>query len=1025
MEGSYEILGVIGRSGLGTLYRARYQGTGAFTKLVTLKRLDEGVADTDEVACRLRDEARMLGFLEHRAIVRVDNLVRLDGRWTLVLEHVDGVSLEEIIERGPVPTGPALEIVGTVAGALHAAYTTQGPDGSPLRIQHRDVKPSGVLIDAYGAPRVTDFGIARACFAGREARTRSFVVGSFEYMAPERLALEEGGPWSDIYSLGQVFYALLTGHSFGRSHPSERHHKSIIDKAMGKLLGRPGGVDEGALELLGRMLALEPHERPDARSVERSCHQLVRGLEDETLRAWAEQAVEPMIAARNASSQGGLVGRFLREGEADSPAPRPPSVPDPSLVTVQRPDGEPDGEPGSKPAAEPMNRPSARRELEPMPEFVASRDDDEATEIMVRPEAGGEGPLDDEEQDSDATEMFTVSSAAARFMLAEEPRSRPPVATVEELYESVTSVDVDEPELAPIDLSTTSDEAPVFRSQPTSSPEPLDAEPPPADEPPSWNDDSASGLEPERPTASYDLEVSEEDELDLARPTIVQEPEVSEQDELDLARPTVVQDPGEVTGDPAMVGRPTAISWFSDEVRPEIPQQGVGEVTAVTPSEVSDELFPAFSLPAGSLDEQTAVGPDLETARAERSEMAQVRFDMPVAAQDDRTLECDEAGLVREERPQDVQVRFELPAGTFDEHTALGEDIEAARAGQDAEPQARFELPAGTFDEHTALGEDIEAARADRSGPGAAPRVHFDTPQTTAAPAPQPPLPPALDMPSGPPPPAEPLPPAPAAFAPSAHEPQPIVTAALPPMPDQLVPPPPTAEPPLEESPPAEPPLEEPPPAEPPFEEPPADHAPPEEPPADHASPEPGGGLPLPPPPPPPTPLGPGGLVGEVEDRPTHSQARAWTPGVDQSSSHDRPQLDFWEPPSLASVVEPADEPPAPGPPPLPEHASPAVEVQVEDDPVAVEVQMEAEAAPTPRPHAPAPEPTQGVDTTVARGDQPAVAEAPLAPVADDSVPAPKRKSKLLLVMLGLVVLGVLGVALLVALGAVWYFLIY
>jgi len=1003
MEGTYEILSVIGRSGLGTLYRARYQGTGAFTKLVTLKRLDEGVADTDEVACRLRDEARVLGFLEHRAIVRVDNLVRLEGRWTLVLGHVDGVNLDGIIERGPVPTGPALEIIGTVAGALHAAYTTQGPDGSPLRLQHRDVKPGAILIDAYGAPRVTDFGIARACFTGREARTRSFVVGSFEYMAPERLALEEGGPWSDIYSLGQVFYALLTGHSFGRSHPSERHHKVIIDKAMEKILGRPGGIDEGALELLGRMLALEPHERPDARSVERTCHQLTRRLEDETLRGWAEQVVEPMLEERNASTQGGLVGKRLRESDVPSsvnPPPRP-VVPDPSFVAARPAVGSP--------------RPTARRELEPLPvhNFTASRDEDDATEIMRRPEAGGPSLLDDEEADSDATEMFTAPLREPLPLSTGLVAAPAPVDALEGLDD-----DNDEPAVEPetpeddeehsdalddvIDLSVPDSEVPVFRSE---APPVFDlAEAPAIDpvvEPPLEQvfSDEPAVLDLVSPI------LDEEPSEDLDRPTVAFE---SEEDELDQGRPTVVQEPG--TGidddDPGMMGRPTTISWLSDEIGSELPQQEPNEVTAVTPPEISGELHPAFSMPVGALDEHTAIGADLETVRAERSEMAQVRFDMPVAQQDDSTIECDDSMVPIDERPQEPLVRFDMPAGAFDEHTALGEDIEAARSGHEEMAQVRFDMPAGALDQHTALGEDIEQER-EREGPAAMPRVQFDAPETAAAPAPQRPLPPALEMPgAAPPPPPQPLslPGPPAQAEPPPFEPVPAAPPPFEPPPPLPVEPPPP--PPFDDGPPTahvEPPAEPDPVVDEPYALPPAPVA-------------------APPPPPPP----PAAESDDLDrDRPTQSSAQPWTPGLDQSSSQGRPQADFWEPPSVQTLGgAPADQPPAltPAPMPFPSASSPAVEVEIVDDPASVDVRDEPEVplgpAPTPQPAVDVPAPTEGQDATVARGDTSGIVPADAQPPARGG-----KGKKLLLVLAGLVMLGALFVGLVASLGAVWYFL--
>ncbi len=1050
MEGSYEILGVIGRSGLGTMYRARYQGTGAFTKLVTLKRLDEGVADTDEVACRLRDEARVLGFLEHRSIVRIDNLVQLEGRWTLVLEHVDGVSLEAIIERGPVPTGTALEIVASVAGALHAAYTTPGPDGSPLRLQHRDVKPSAVLIDAYGAPRVTDFGISRACFSGREARTRSFVVGSFEYMSPERLALEEGGPWSDIYSLGQVLYALLEGHSFGRSHPSERHHEAIIGKAMDRLLARDGGVDEGTLELLRRMLALAPHERPDARSVERSCNQLARQLEDPSLRAWAEEVVEPMLAERATGSSGGLVGRVLRAGPPPAAPPRP-SIPDPSVVGARRPEPRP----AAKAPKKDDTQTSHRRELEPLPVHTFSTpagEEEDATEIMRRPEAGGAPLLDDPEGDSDATEMFTL-----------KPGTRSPFAALEDPLDLSSSVD----------LGSSDDEMPVYRPSPLA--EPASEPAPPASPEPV--------LDPE-PEDEGPAFLPLEDE---GPPTVVQESDPD--DELDEVRPTTIEEMDSCFGQDLEDGaRPTAVSFFSDELHGELPAQGLQEVTAVTPPEVSDERFLPFSQPAGSLDDQTAIGPDVETARAERSQMPQVRFDLPAAAQDERTLEsADALDTIEErsqmpqvrfdlpaaaqddrtlesadaldpidERSQMPQVRFDLPAGALDEHTALGEDIEAARAGREQMAQIRFDLPAGALDEHTALGHDVEHARAEQGASGM-PRVQFDAPETVMEPASS--LPPALEMPTPAPrgvqqPPALPAepPPLPAGEPeipsvmgqlaapgedtrsgppiedpiieePAAPLPAPFAATPPPPPPAEPLPPVIAEPPPSVEEPPPPPPMETaPPPPVPVVEDAPAQPAPVEPPEASQAPPSAVSEPPVAPPPPPPPP------VLDVSDRHTHSQAKPWSPADERSVSQERPQFDHWEPPSLDTLSgkrpPPAELTPAPMPAPAP--VQPMVQVEIVDEPSVSDGQVELPPKPAPMASAIAPSPSVGQDATVARpGARPEIAPSVPAPPAPGKPSAPKKRgpSKLLMAVGVLLILGALVAALGVSVAAVWYFL--
>ena len=150
----YEVLGVLGRGGFGTVYRAQLLGQGGFRKAVALKVLNPDMTGVAEVASRLRDEARILGLVRHRALVQVDGLVQLDGRWAVVMEYVPGVDLRVLLRGGPVPVGPALEVAGEVAGALNAAYSAKGPDGSPLRLLHRDIKPGNVLVTAMGEVKV-------------------------------------------------------------------------------------------------------------------------------------------------------------------------------------------------------------------------------------------------------------------------------------------------------------------------------------------------------------------------------------------------------------------------------------------------------------------------------------------------------------------------------------------------------------------------------------------------------------------------------------------------------------------------------------------------------------------------------------------------------------------------------------------------------------------------------------------------------------------------------------------------------
>ena len=107
-----------------------------FKKAVAVKLLNADTAAVDEIASRLRDEARMLGLIRHRAIVHVDGLVLLNGRWAVVMEYVEGVDLKRLVGEGPVPPAVALEIIEEVSAALHVAYEQPGSTGEPLRLLH-------------------------------------------------------------------------------------------------------------------------------------------------------------------------------------------------------------------------------------------------------------------------------------------------------------------------------------------------------------------------------------------------------------------------------------------------------------------------------------------------------------------------------------------------------------------------------------------------------------------------------------------------------------------------------------------------------------------------------------------------------------------------------------------------------------------------------------------------------------------------------------------------------------------------
>lgn len=359
----YRILAILGSGGFGTVYRAEMVTDTGLRRDVALKVLNEQTAGNPEAARRLRDEARILSHLNHRGIVRVDDLLQLEGRWTMVMELVNGVDTERLLNaHGPMPLSVALEIVADVGQTLNAAYRSTGPDGKRLGLIHRDIKPANILVTAAGGVKLLDFGVAKAEIEDREAKTQqAFVMGSLPYLAPERYAFEDLHQ-GDVYGLGCVLYELLTNERFGRTRPSTKRHTNKVRQALHHLWeALPNERREEVLQLLADTLTYEPDNRLSARRFAARAVELRRLVSGPSLTEWAEERVVPVLEAGNSGAAGSdsLVGRVLTHnlsGEsigaelpeepseaaevATAPLPQLDEV-DPEHVEVQPPSSEP------------------------------------------------------------------------------------------------------------------------------------------------------------------------------------------------------------------------------------------------------------------------------------------------------------------------------------------------------------------------------------------------------------------------------------------------------------------------------------------------------------------------------------------------------------------------------------------------------------------------------------------------------------------------------------------------------------
>ncbi len=199
-----EILELLGQGGMGVVYKARQPN---LDRLVALKLLPADSARDAAFAERFAREARALARLNHPNVVAVHDFGQIQGLCYLLMEYVDGANLRQVELQGRLTAKEALRIVPDICEALQYAHD-QG-------IVHRDIKPENILLDKGGRVKIADFGLAKLLGKGDRDRTLTAerqVMGTPHYMAPEQVERPlEVDHRADIYSLGVVFYEMLTG----------------------------------------------------------------------------------------------------------------------------------------------------------------------------------------------------------------------------------------------------------------------------------------------------------------------------------------------------------------------------------------------------------------------------------------------------------------------------------------------------------------------------------------------------------------------------------------------------------------------------------------------------------------------------------------------------------------------------------------------------------------------------------------------------------------------------------------------
>lgn len=306
VDSRYEVVDRVARGGMATVYRANDR---RLDRVVALKVMHPHLAESSDFVSRFRREARAAARLSNPGVVAVYDQGSLDGVAYLVMEYVEGPTLRNLVEAGPLSVQEALSLTVQVLRPLGAAHRAG--------LVHRDIKPENVLLPADGTvAKVADFGLARAVTETTQTTTGN-VLGTVAYLAPELITAGDSSPRADVFSVGVMLYEMLTGEQpFRGETPIHIAFRNVHEDVPA-----PSALVPGLCPQVDALVAaLTSREQPERPQDADSAAALLRR---------AQESLEPaQLAVRRTGGQvppegygADLVGRARAALELNSPAP--------------------------------------------------------------------------------------------------------------------------------------------------------------------------------------------------------------------------------------------------------------------------------------------------------------------------------------------------------------------------------------------------------------------------------------------------------------------------------------------------------------------------------------------------------------------------------------------------------------------------------------------------------------------------------------------------------------------------------
>lgn len=333
LAGRYRVVEQLGRGGMGVVWRAFDEVLGREVAVKELRTYsDSSGPELADLRVRMQREARAAARVRHPAVIAVHDVTEHEGRPVIVMELIDGPSLDDVLsERGVVDAREAAAIGARIMEGLGAAHRAG--------VLHRDVKPGNVLLDRGGRVVLTDFGIAAMDDPGDGSTTHltrsGELVGSLDYLAPERAQGQDPGPASDIWALGATLYAAVEGAAPFRRTSTWSTLNAIVVEPL------PEPLRAGALgPVLRQLMHKDPAQRPDADTAARLLAAVAAGQDTGT--STVSLGTVPPAAPGPASRVPTVLNATPHRPDGFGPAaPQTPAPPAPAPIPAAAPAAPP------------------------------------------------------------------------------------------------------------------------------------------------------------------------------------------------------------------------------------------------------------------------------------------------------------------------------------------------------------------------------------------------------------------------------------------------------------------------------------------------------------------------------------------------------------------------------------------------------------------------------------------------------------------------------------------------------------